>query len=99
MTPLITKKQIRISGDNDVLKKWPKHAIVAESASCLMRVLTIAVKTSSFQDVLKHGKTFEVCDWFHINEFPVGIKNGISLIRHLRFLRKYAKIQHSQPEV
>ncbi|WP_055108021.1 alpha-glycosidase [Paenibacillus ihumii] len=87
-------------GDNALLKK-----LVAACHEKGIRVVLDAVfnhcseQFPPFQDVLKHGQHSKYIDWFHINEFPVSIKNGIPTYDTFGFFGNMPKFNTANPEV
>lgn len=87
-------------GDNELLKR-----VVEECHSRGIRVVLDAVfnhcgeQFPPFQDVLKNGADSKYADWFHINEFPVRIKNGIPTYDTFGFFGNMPKFNTANPEV
>lgn len=87
-------------GDNALLKR-----LVAACHDKGIRVVLDAVfnhcseQFPPFQDVLKHGQDSKYIDWFHINEFPVSIRNGIPTYDTFGFFGNMPKFNTANPEV
>ncbi|WP_110932742.1 alpha-glycosidase [Paenibacillus bouchesdurhonensis] len=87
-------------GDNALLKR-----LVTACHDRGIRVVLDAVfnhcseQFPPFQDVLKHGKDSKYIDWFHINEFPASIKNGIPTYDTFGFYGNMPKFNTANPEV
>ena len=98
MTRLIIKSDPHF-GDNDLLKKVVQKPVI----DLAIRVMLDAVfnhcseQFPPFQDVLQYGEKSKYADWFHVNEYPVQIKDGYTNLRYIWFLWQYAQIQYSQP--
>lgn len=52
-----------------------------------------------FQDVVAKGKESRYFDWFHIKEWPLEVKDGISNYKTFAFERTMPKLNTSNPEV
>lgn len=87
-------------GDNALLKK-----VVATCHEHGIRVMLDAVfnhcseQFPPFQDVLEHGEHSKYADWFHVNEFPLEIKNNIPTYDTFGFFGNMPKFNTANPEV
>ena len=87
-------------GDNALLKK-----VTEACHERGIRVVLDAVfnhcgeQFPPFQDVLKHGQNSKYAGWFHINEFPVKIKDGIPTYDTFGFYGNMPKFNTANPEV
>lgn len=87
-------------GDNELLKR-----VVEACHSRGIRVVLDAVfnhcseQFPPFQDVLHHGTNSKYADWFHINEFPAQIKDGIPTYDTFGFFGNMPKFNTANPEV
>ncbi|MFF2157563.1 alpha-glycosidase [Paenibacillus chitinolyticus] len=87
-------------GDNALLKK-----VVATCHERGIRVMLDAVFNHSalefpaFQDVKAKGEESAFADWFHINEYPVAVKNGIPTYDTFGFFEGMPKFNTANPEV
>lgn len=52
-----------------------------------------------FQDVLKHGENSKYKDWFHLNGFPVEVKDGVANYATFGFYGNMPKMNTANPEV
>lgn len=52
-----------------------------------------------FQDVLKNGEKSKYKDWFHVNQFPARIENGIATYDTFGFYGNMPKFNTANPEV
>lgn len=52
-----------------------------------------------FQDVLEKGEQSEYKDWFHLNEFPVEIKDGVPNYDTFGFFGHMPKLNTANPDV
>ncbi|NMO95921.1 alpha-glycosidase [Paenibacillus lemnae] len=52
-----------------------------------------------FQDVVKHGADSKYKDWFHVNEFPVAVNDGIPTYDTFGFFANMPKFNTANPEV
>lgn len=87
-------------GDNALLKRL----VEACHAKGIRVVLDAVFNHCSegfppFQDVMKHGEGSKYRDWFHINEFPVTIKNGMPSYDTFGFFGNMPKFNTANPEV
>lgn len=87
-------------GDNELLKQ-----VVEACHSKGIRVMLDAVFNHCselfppFQDVLKHGEKSKYADWFHINQFPARVENGIATYDTFGFFGNMPKFNTANPEV
>ncbi|MEC0178679.1 alpha-glycosidase [Paenibacillus favisporus] len=87
-------------GDNELLKQ-----VVEACHSKGIRVMLDAVfnhcseQFPPFQDVLKHGEKSKYADWFHINQFPARVENGIATYDTFGFFGNMPKFNTANPEV
>ncbi|AZK47414.1 alpha-glycosidase [Paenibacillus lentus] len=87
-------------GDNDLLKQ-----LVNACHERGIRVVLDAVFNHCselfppFQDVLKYGQNSKYIDWFHINEFPASIKNGVPTYDTFGFFGNMPKFNTANPDV
>ncbi|UUZ91762.1 glycoside hydrolase family 13 protein [Paenibacillus sp. P25] len=87
-------------GDSELLKK-----LVKACHDRGIRVILDAVFNHSgelfppFQDVKKNGKNSKYADWFHIHEFPVGVKDGRPTYDTFGFFEHMPKFNTANPEV
>ena len=79
-------------GDNALLKK-----VVECCHERGIRVVLDAVfnhcgdQFPPFQDVLKNGAASPYADWFHVNQFPAGVENGVPTYDTFGFFPKMPK--------
>ncbi|WP_138493508.1 alpha-glycosidase [Paenibacillus pinistramenti] len=87
-------------GDNQLLKE-----VVQACHQRGIRVILDAVfnhcseQFPPFQDVLKNGKQSPYKDWFHVNEFPLRVEDGIPTYDTFGFYANMPKFNTSNPEV
>jgi len=87
-------------GDNALLKK-----VTEACHERGIRVVLDAVfnhcgeQFPPFQDVLLHGQSSKYAGWFHINEFPVKIKDGVPTYDTFGFFGNMPKFNTANPEV
>ncbi|MEK3920544.1 alpha-glycosidase [Paenibacillus sp. FSL K6-2393] len=87
-------------GDNALLKQ-----LTEECHRLGIRVMLDAVFNHCsedfppFQDVLQNGKNSKYADWFHINEYPIQIKDGIPTYDTFGFYGNMPKFNTANPEV
>ncbi|WP_433620203.1 alpha-glycosidase [Paenibacillus cellulositrophicus] len=87
-------------GNNELLKQ-----VVEACHSKGIRVMLDAVFNHCselfppFQDVLKHGEKSKYADWFHINQFPARVENGIATYDTFGFFGNMPKFNTANPEV
>ncbi|GGO00083.1 glycoside hydrolase family 13 protein [Saccharibacillus kuerlensis] len=87
-------------GDIDTLKK-----LIAECHERGIRVLLDAVFNHSgktfqpFVDVQEKGEDSQYKDWFHIREFPLGVKDGMPTYETFSFEAYMPKFNTGHPEV
>ncbi|GAE05403.1 neopullulanase [Paenibacillus sp. JCM 10914] len=87
-------------GDNELLKK-----VVETCHNKGIRVILDAVfnhcseEFPPFQDVLEHGEQSIYAGWFHVNQFPCEIKNGIPTYDTFGFYGNMPKFNTAHPEV
>lgn len=87
-------------GDNELLKK-----VVEACHDKGIRVVLDAVfnhcgeQFPPFQDVLKNGEDSKYADWFHINSFPLEVKDGVPSYDTFGFHGNMPKFNTANPEV
>ncbi|MGF7047461.1 glycosidase [Paenibacillus sp. DS2015] len=87
-------------GDNALLKK-----VVNSCHTRGIRVMLDAVfnhcseRFPPFQDVLLHGEKSKYADWFHVNQFPAQVNNGIASYDTFGFYGNMPKFNTANPEV
>lgn len=87
-------------GNNELLKQ-----VVEKCHERGIRVILDAVFNHCgetfppFQDVVKNGAASPYADWFHINEYPVNIKNGIPTYDTFGFFSNMPKFNTANPEL
>lgn len=87
-------------GDNELLKK-----VVDSCHAKGIRVILDAVfnhcseEFPPFQDVLKHGEKSRYAEWFHVNQFPCEVKDGIPSYDTFGFFGNMPKFNTANPEV
>lgn len=87
-------------GDNELLKK-----VVDTCHAKGIRVMLDAVfnhcseQFPPFQDVLKHGEKSRYAEWFHVNDFPCEIRDGIPTYDTFGFFGNMPKFNTANPEV
>ncbi|GAB6990036.1 alpha-glycosidase [Paenibacillus pini] len=87
-------------GDNALLKR-----VVEVCHEKGIRVMLDAVfnhcseQFPPFQDVLTNGKESKYADWFHVNEFPARVQNGIATYDTFGFFGNMPKFNTANPEV
>lgn len=52
-----------------------------------------------FQDVLKHGEASPYAGWFHVNQFPARVENGIPTYDTFGFFPNMPKFNTANPEL
>lgn len=86
-------------GDLEVLKK-----LVKEAQSRGIRIVMDAVfnhisaNSPQFKDVTKYGERSRYVNWFHINEFPVQVKEGKPNYDAFGFFAEMPKLNTANPE-
>ncbi|AIQ45819.1 cyclomaltodextrinase [Paenibacillus sp. FSL R7-0273] len=86
-------------GDTELLKK-----LVDEAHSKGIRIVLDAVfnhigsNSPQFKDVTLHGEKSKYADWFHINEFPVQVKDGKPTYDAFGFFAEMPKLNTANPE-
>lgn len=87
-------------GDNALLKQLVKACHERGIRVVLDAVFNhCSEQFPPFQDVLKHGQNSKYIDWFHINEFPAAIKNGIPTYDTFGFFGNMPKFNTANPNV
>ncbi|MFD0672988.1 alpha-glycosidase [Cohnella sp. GCM10027633] len=87
-------------GTNELLK-----TLVEACHERGIRVLLDAVFNHSgkewapFVDVAENGQSSRYADWFHVREFPIGVKDGIPTYDTFSFERHMPKLNTENPEV
>jgi glycosidase len=87
-------------GDNELLKK-----VVDTCHAKGIRVMLDAVfnhcsdQFPPFQDVLKNGEKSRYAEWFHVNDFPCEIRDGIPTYDTFGFFGNMPKFNTANPEV
>ncbi|MUG23399.1 alpha-glycosidase [Paenibacillus macerans] len=87
-------------GDNALLKK-----VVESCHERGIRVVLDAVfnhcgeQFPPFQDVLKNGAASPYADWFHVNQFPAGVENGVPTYDTFGFFPKMPKFNTANPRL
>lgn len=87
-------------GDNELLKR-----LVEACHNLNIRVVLDAVFNHSgehfppFQDVLKNGEQSKYKDWFHINHYPITVKDGIPSYDTFGFFANMPKFNTANEEV
>lgn len=87
-------------GDNNKLKE-----LVQRCHDKGIRILLDAVFNhcgdtfAPFQDVLKNGQASPYAGWFHIREFPLGVRNGIPTYDTFAFGPDMPKLNTEHPQV
>lgn len=87
-------------GDNALLKK-----VVESCHERGIRVVLDAVfnhcgeQFPPFQDVLKNGAASPYADWFHVNQFPAGVENGVPTYDTFGFFPKMPKFNTANPQL
>ncbi|MDF9841683.1 MULTISPECIES: alpha-glycosidase [unclassified Paenibacillus] len=86
-------------GDLELLKK-----LVDEAHAKGIRIVLDAVfnhigsNSPQFKDVIEHGENSKYADWFHINEFPVQVKEGKPNYDAFGFFAEMPKLNTANPE-
>lgn len=87
-------------GDNELLKD-----VVNACHERGIRVMLDAVfnhcsdQFPPFQDVLKHGEKSRYAEWFHVNDYPCAVKDGIPTYDTFGFCGNMPKFNTANPEV
>lgn len=87
-------------GDNALLKK-----VVESCHERGIRVVLDAVfnhcgeQFPPFQDVLKNGAASPYADWFHVNQFPARVENGVPTYDTFGFFPKMPKFNTANPQL
>ncbi|MEK5448579.1 alpha-glycosidase [Paenibacillus sp. FSL R7-0331] len=86
-------------GDTELLKKMVDEAHAKGIRVVLDAVFNhIGSNSSQFKDVTLHGEKSKYADWFHINEFPVQVKDGKPTYDAFGFFAEMPKLNTANPE-
>nr|WP_208414526.1 alpha-glycosidase [Paenibacillus castaneae] len=87
-------------GDTELLKKLVKVCHDREIRVVLDAVFNhTSEQFPPFQDVLKHGENSKYRDWFHLNGFPVEVKEGIANYATFGFYGNMPKLNTANADV
>ncbi|MFX3634364.1 MAG: alpha-glycosidase [Candidatus Pristimantibacillus sp.] len=87
-------------GDTELLKNFVKACHEREIRVVLDAVFNhTSEQFPPFQDVLKHGEDSKYKDWFHLNGFPVEVKDGTPNYAAFGFYGNMPKLNTANPEV
>ncbi|MFP4976217.1 alpha-glycosidase [Paenibacillus sp. CN-4] len=87
-------------GDNDLLKRLAEACHAKGIRVMLDAVFNHCSKQfPPFQDVVRNGAASKYKDWFHINSYPVEVKEGIPTYDTFGFFPDMPKFNTANPEV
>ncbi len=86
-------------GDLDLLKKLVENAHSKGIRIVLDAVFNhMSANSLQFKDVIEHGEQSEYVNWFHINEFPVKVREGNPNYDTFGFFEQMPKLNTANPD-
>ncbi|WP_379158918.1 alpha-glycosidase [Paenibacillus sp. sgz5001063] len=86
-------------GDLKLLQELVKEAHARGIRIVLDAVFNhISANSPQFKDVIEHGESSRYVNWFHINEFPVQVKEGKPNYDAFGFFAQMPKLNTANPE-
>lgn len=87
-------------GDTDTLKALVEACHLRGIRVMLDAVFNhCSVDFPPFQDLVKNGENSMYIDWFHVREYPLGVKDGIPTYDTFGFFQHMPKFNTANPEV